>query len=539
VQRDATARVSEGNIDIDRVLAVLRHRWWVILLFTVLVGGASFAWSEHQQKQYTATASVLFEDSQLNQQASGLQIVNSSPTEDPRIMATNVQLLTEQVGVAELTASQIGRGLSAGEVSRAITVSEQGQTNVANVSATSSSPSLAAAIANAFVAQFIASQRAQQQAFVAQALGLVQRQVAALSPQQLAGTSGQALIDRAESLRILAKLQDGGAQLVTVANPPTTPSSPKVKRNTVLGLLLGLLLGLTVAFLLERLDRRMKNPEDLEETYQLPLLAAVPQSKAYATAPQSAATTSHAESEVFKLLRAYLRYFNVDREVRSLLVVSAAPGDGKTTIARNLAQASQETGSRTLLLEADLRRPTIAAHYGVDAAPGLSELLVGAVTVDDAIRSIPIFTRVNGSTSDVSLDLLPAGHPPPNPAELTESRAMADVLSWAAEHYELVVIDTPPVAVVSDAIPLLRKVDGVVIVSQLGKNTRDAAAFLRQRLIGVNAPLLGVIANGVNSKGKEGYAYGYGYGHYQPDSQASDHAEPTSLPEKTSGRVGG
>ena len=113
---------------------------------------------------------------------------------------------------------------------------------------------------------------------------------------------------------------------------------------------------------------------------------------------------------------------------RSLLVVSAAPGDGKTTIARNLAQASQETGSRTLLLEADLRRPTIAAHYGVDSAPGLSELLVGAVGVDAAIRAIPIATRVNGSTTGVSLDLLPAGHPPPNPAELLESHAMADLL---------------------------------------------------------------------------------------------------------------
>jgi len=203
----------------------------------------------------------------------------------------------------------------------------------------------------------------------------------------------------------------------------------------------------------------------------------------------------------------------VDREVRSLLVVSAAPGDGKTTIARNLAQASQEMGSRTLLLEADLRRPTIATHYHVDSAPGLSELLVGAVGVEGAIRSIPIATRVNGSTTKVSLDLLGAGHPPPNPAELLESRAMADLIVWAAEHYELVVIDTPPVAVVSDAIPLLRKVDGVVVVSQLGKNTRDAASLLRERLVGVNAPLLGVIANGVKTKGRDGYGYGYGYGY--------------------------
>jgi capsular exopolysaccharide synthesis family protein len=520
MQRDSHSVSSEGGLDLERALVVLRRRWWVILLSTMVVGGASFALSEHQQKEYTATAAVLFEDSQLNQQASGLQIVNTSPTEDPTIMATDVQLLTQQSGAGEATARLLGHGLTASDVSNAISVSEQGQTNVANVSATHPNPTLAAQIANTFVSQFIASQRDQQQASVAQAISLVERQVAALSHQQLAGTTGQALLDRAESLRILAKLQDGGAQLVTPAKTPTSPSSPKVKRNTALGLLLGLFLGLTAAFLLERFDRRMKNPEDLEKTYRLPLLAAVPQSKSYAMAPQAGAS-SHADTEVFQLLRAYLRYFNVDRELRSLLVVSAAPGDGKTTIARNLAQAAQETGTKTLLLEADLRRPTLAQHYQVDMGPGLSELLVGSSDAHDAIRAIPIATRVNGKASQVSLDVLVAGHPPPNPAELLESKAMEDLLAWAAEHYELVLIDTPPVAVVSDAMPLLRKVDGVVLVSQLGKNTRDAAAVLRERLLGVNAPLLGVVANGVRTKGKDPYGYGYGNAYYGADERST------------------
>jgi Mrp family chromosome partitioning ATPase len=107
--------------------------------------------------------------------------------------------------------------------------------------------------------------------------------------------------------------------------------------------------------------------------------------------------------------------------------------------------------------------------------------------------------------------VLVAGSPPPNPAELIESHAMADVLAWATERYELVVIDTPPIGVVSDAISLLKKVDGVVVVSRVGKNTRDEAAFLRERLVGVGAPLLGVVANGVKAKAASGYGYGYGY----------------------------
>ena len=518
-------RASE-HLDIERVLASLRRRWWVIGLLTLLVAGATFVYSKRQPKQYTATASVLFEDPQVSQQASGLQMIQTSPTEDPRIMATNVQLLTKQSGVAADTATAVGHGLTASDVSHAMSVSEQGQTNVANVSVTSPSPTLAASIANTFVARFIASQRQSQQASISLALRLVLRQIASLSPQQLAGTTGQSLLDRAESLRILSRLQDGGAQVVAAAAPPNSPSSPKILRNTILGLMLGLLLGLTVAFVLERLDRRMKNVEELETAYGLPLLAAVPQNKSFALPPQPGSGVSQPDGEVFKLLRAYLRYFNVDRELRSLLIASAAPGDGKTTVARNLAEAAQETGTRTLLLEADLRRPTMARHYGLPVAPGLSELLIGSVDPHEVVRSVPIATRVNGNTSEVSLDLLLAGQPPPNPAELIESNSMADVLSWAAEHYELVVIDTPPIGVVSDAMPLLRRVDGVLLVSQLGKNTRDAATFLRDRLVGVNAPLLGVVANGVKAKPKSGYGYGYGsYGAAtytpQPEQESS------------------
>jgi receptor protein-tyrosine kinase len=127
----------------------------------------------------------------------------------------------------------------------------------------------------------------------------------------------------------------------------------------------------------------------------------------------------------------------------------------------------------------------------------------------------------------VSLDVLAAGHTPPNPAELMQSHAMAEVLAWAAEQYELVVIDTAPLAVVSDAMPLLQCVDGVVIVSHIGKNTRDAAAILRERLEGVNAPVLGVVANGVRTAGKH-YEYGYGYGHYSSNGSEAEALAATS-----------
>ena len=173
-----------------------------------------------------------------------------------------------------------------------------------------------------------ASKRSSKPA-VAQALNLVERQIAALSRQQLAGTTGQALLDRAESLRILAQLSGWRRPVVAAGMIPSSPSRQSQAQHR-----LGLLLGFCSAwraFLLERLDRRMKTVEDLEAAYRLPLLAASRIASPTRSLQQRRHSGHSGEQEVFRLLRAYLRYFNVDREVRSLLVVSAAPGDGKTT----------------------------------------------------------------------------------------------------------------------------------------------------------------------------------------------------------------
>jgi receptor protein-tyrosine kinase len=499
------------HLELERLFAGLRRRWWIIALITVLVGGASFAFSVRQRKQYTTTASVLlFSNPQIDPQ-SGLPVSSASLVTTLGQQATAIQVLSHQPAVARATAAIVGHGMTGPAVASAISVSEQGQSDIADVTANSPSPTLASAIANTFVTQYIASQRTQQRATLRLVLGEVEQRIAAMSRQRRAGLQGQALSDDAESLREEIGLTNGNVQLLAPARTPSAPSSPKVARNTALGLLLGFLLGVGVAVLLERLDRRMKTVEELEATYQLPLLAAIPQSKSYALPPQVDADSRRGDAEVFKLLRAYLRYFNVDRELRLLLVASAAPGDGKTTIAYNLAEAAQEAGTKTLLLEADLRRPDLSRHYGLSAGRGLSEVLIGSVDADDAIQQVPMATGVNGATSHASLDVLVAGHPPPNPAELIESRAMADLLSWAAEHYQMVVIDTPPIALVSDAMPLLRQVDGVILVSQLGRHTRDEAAFLRERLVGVKAPLLGVVANGVKTKSKGDYSSDDGY----------------------------
>jgi capsular exopolysaccharide synthesis family protein len=500
------------SLSVEQVLGVARRRGlWVLLCF-VLVAGAAYGFSKRQAKQYTATASLVFNNNQQAQQVAGLQAVAVNNQQAQQ--QTNLKLV-QRGDMAEKTAGKLGRGLTGEKVRADLSVSAEGESNIVDVAATASSPALAAAIANTYVNQFVSEQQNSNHGYYASALALVNRQLAALSSKQRLSPSGLALAGRAQSLGVLAELKNGNVQVVQAASLPTGPSSPKTARNTILGGVLGLLLGVGLAFLLERLDRRIREPEDLQRIYGLPLLGVIPESKALSRSLRNGnerIELSSGEAESFHLIRAHLRYFNVDRELRTMMVVSAAPGDGKTTIARHLAAAAARMGSRVLLMEGDLRRPTLAQQLNVAAGPGLSDVLIGAVTLSEATQSIGLRTPSSETAVPRTLDVLVSGATlPPNPAELVESHAMEDLLQRVKAVYDLIVIDTPPLTAVSDAFPLLHKVDGVVIVGRVGRNRRDVAERLHETLQGVAAPLLGVIANGVKGNRLDGYAYSYDY----------------------------
>lgn len=384
-----TETAASTRLDAAFVFTLLRRRGPVICLCLILGAVPAYLLSKGEAKKFTATASLVFNGDQLSQQVAGIQAVANSNAQSQQ--DTNLRLV-ELGDTAKRTATTLGHGLTTREVTDAIAVAPQGDTSIVNVSATATSPTLAADIANTYCAEFVTNNANSYRQYVSSALSVVNQQLKSLSRAQRAGPVGLALLGRQQSLETLAGLPNGNVQLAQAAAVPTAPSAPKVARNTVLGLVLGLVIGAALAVLLQRLDRKIRVPAELEASYGLPLLGVVPESSALSTArrrrPSGRDHPTPRDIEAFRLIRAHLRYFNVDKKLQALMVVSALPGEGKTTVARYLGAAAAEmSGGRALILEADLRRATLANQLGVRSGPGLADVLIGAVSVTDAIQS--------------------------------------------------------------------------------------------------------------------------------------------------------
>jgi succinoglycan biosynthesis transport protein ExoP len=466
----------------ERGLALVRRNLLLLAICLITVPAVALVYSLLQTKQYTASASLLFGSRNLEARLLGIE---SSSTPE-RETATNLKLVSvDQVSVRTARALAIP-GLTPSDVREAISVTPEGESELIAIEATEPDPARAARIANEFANQYIVFSRDEEKAKIEDVKSVVETRLEELEPSEREGTAGEVLGRRIRQLEALAALQTGKAELAQPATIPSSPSSPRTTRNVALGILLGLLLGIGLALGREQFDRRLRDLDDIEEILRLPVLGTIPRSRAISDRGAGAELTpTGAEGEAFRMLRASLHYFNVDRTVTSILVTSAAAQDGKTTVAWNLALAEARAGTRTLYIEADLRRPSLAAELGVVDDDGLSLVLAGVSQAAGAVQTIQ------------GVDVLVAGPLPPNPAELIESQRMSELLQWAEEKYDRVVIDTPPSAVVADAVPLFNRIGGIAVVVRLQESSREPLEQLKDQLTNTGAPVLGIVVNGV------------------------------------------
>jgi succinoglycan biosynthesis transport protein ExoP len=321
------------------------------------------------------------------------------------------------------------------------------------------------------------------------------------------------LLNNLEAIR-LARLQNTpNVVQIEPAIMPGKPVRPKPVTNTGLAAVVGLMLAGGIAFLIEYIDDTLRTPEDVERILSLPIIGYIGD----INVAQGEAVDGHASkhprspvSEAFRSLRTNLEFANVDHPLKKILVASSGPGEGKTTVASNLAISMAQGGKRVLLIDGDLRRPRIHSIFGISNRMGLSALFRGNLEVRTVMKAVDGMDNVF---------IIPSGKLPPNPTELLSSARMDQILEQASREVDVIIMDSPP-ALVADYQVLSTKMDGVIMVVRTGFTHTDAATVMLEQLGRVNARIVGIVLNKIQ---RHHYYYPYKPGGYynQPlsDSQ--------------------
>ena len=312
------------------------------------------------------------------------------------------------------------------------------------------------------------------------------------------------LLQRYKEVGVAGDVRSNNISIIDRAEVPTWRFKPSLTRNLALGLLLGGMLGVLAAFLLEFLDDTIKTPDDVEQKLKLAVLGIIPKLGPKENIASVAGDPRSSFSEAYRSVRTALQFATDHGVPRTLLVTSAGSGEGKSTTAMALARNFAHLGKRVLLIEADLRNPSLHRSLGLKGqGVGLSNLLAGGCTLAEATLD----------TDEPGLKVVLAGPLPPNPAELLSGSKLVSMLTVAAERYDQVILDGPPVLGLADAPILANAADGTLLVVNSAKTKINAAQAALKRLLAARARIVGALLSKYDAK-TAGYGYGYGY-HYE------------------------
>ena len=484
------------------LLGVLRRRAWIIILVTLLAGGAAAAFAFATRNTYDSTAKLLFRQS-IGAELNALGLLPGTYDAD-NLALDNVEVVGSRQ-VADATAIRLralGDDRSGKDVADDVTVKQAKNTDVVDVTAKDTNRNDAARLATIYAeeASRIANDADRKQA--GRVLDNLENQYNALPPDQQDAPRGRKLQEHIQRLTTVADVGVGSPRIIQNGVLPTSRSGNPIV-SILLGVLFGALLGGGLALVREQSDRKLRRTEQVTAAFDAPVLTTVPRSRAlkrhkpFADLPPEVA-------EAFRMLQMNLRFAR-DEPVRSVLVTSARSREGKTTVSWNLAAAAASGGLSVALVEADLRRPSLAERYDLEQAPGLAEALQGEVSISAAMQTIlPIQGSANPVGHPRPLHVIVAGQAAPNPWALMQSSVMARVLDVLRKDHDLVVVDTPPLPHVADAISLIRHVDGVLVTASVNSTRGPEASRLRDQLQALDANVLGVVANGGSAM--SGYA---------------------------------
>jgi succinoglycan biosynthesis transport protein ExoP len=510
----------------DGIREILYLFWswaWLIVLVGVLAGIATLVISLNTTPVYQSTTRLLVSDPPAMRSIDYSGIVSSQS-----MTPTYAEMLLERP-VLQGVIDQLGLATTPDDLKKTVSVQVVNNTQLLVISVKHPSPSLAADIANTIASVFTDRIRElQSERYAATRDGLA-KQVSDMEGQiESANQAIAAEADPEQKSQLEARLTEyqrlysnlvtnyeqvrlAEAQTTTnvvVSEPatmPTVPVSPKTARNSLLALVAGMLFAAGVVFAVDSLDDTIKNPDDIRRVFDLPILGLIASHEAADAKPVSLAQPRSPVAEAFRALRTNTIFAGVDQPLNRILVTSATPQEGKTTVTANLAVVLAQGERKVTVIDADLRRPQLHRKFGIMNRVGLSDLFLLMRPLEalpqGAIQYLPA----------AGLAVVTSGKLPPNPAELLTSQKMNQFLDMLGQECDMILIDTPPVLTVTDAAALAPCVDGVVLVAKPGKTRlRDFQQALEQLRIG-GARVLGVVLNEVEPRSRK---YGYYYNRY-------------------------
>jgi capsular exopolysaccharide synthesis family protein len=511
-------------VELRDYLRVIRARKWVIIQAVVIVTVAALVTSLLLPKTYQGEARVLISERDTGAALLGTVLPDLS-SQPERALQTQVQLV-ELRSLAARTIRQLNLQESPDTLLNGVAVTAVGQTNIISIKATDRSPEHAAEIANSLAQAYVEWSKESKRASIKAAADEVQQrldqsktEILALGRKisdqgksdelsaelQMATGAYTALASKLEELRVNEQLETGSGAVVDPAVVPTVAASPKPVRNSGLGLGVGLVFGVGMAFLYEYLDNTIKSDDEAERLYGVPVLGHIPFVKLEKGVEQHLAIVEKPGSpaaESFRVLRNSLDFINFEHNMKTLMVTSAAPGEGKSTVAANLAASLAQAGAKVAMVSCDFRRPTTEGFFSVPNVLGLSDVLLGRNSMKAALQR----------PGDEQLLVLTSGKMPPNPSELLGSAKMQELIESLEEWADWVIIDTPPLLAVSDGAAVARWADGVLLVSRGGVSTRESAQKGVEMLANVGANVIGVVISGSEEGSRDGgYYAGAGY----------------------------
>jgi capsular exopolysaccharide synthesis family protein len=463
-------------LELREYFRVLRSSWVLISIIVICALGATSLYTILKAPEYVATTKVFVSA----ESASSVTDLTQGNTFTQQVVQSYTDIVTTPI-VLHSVVNDLSLGITEAALAKKISASAAVNTVVIQISVTDKSADTSAAIANSVASSLT-------------------RVVSKLSPSTSSGTAPVKVT------------------IVQKAQPPLAPSSPNVPLNIALGLVVGLILGVAAAVIRSLSDTRIRDTHDISAVTDAPVLGGIAFDSGASTRPlivQDDPRSPRAES--FRSLRTNLQFLEYGGRPQSFVFTSPLQGEGKTTTVANLAIALTDNGMKVVVVDADLRRPRLAEVFGLEGAVGLSDVLIGLVSLDDALQE----------WGTQSLKVLPAGQKPPNPSELLGSQSMADIINTLTEWFDIVLVDAPPLLPVTDAAILSKRTGGAIVMAAAGKTHRAQLKSAMSVLSAVGATPLGVVMTmlPVRSRGAVGYgnsAYGYGYGYEDEELSKKD-----------------